>query len=168
MWRTGRFLRTQFRSPQILPNEFPLRDSLQAFMNRTLLIPIAFAIATAPLIAQQPTAPAFKTIVEKIDLQDGDTFVFLGDSITHQCLYTQYVEDYYYTRYPKLHLHFHNAGVSGDRAQDALTRFDEDVAAQKPKYVSILLGMNDGGYTKFEQPIFDTYQAGMTKVLDQI
>lgn len=27
-------------------------------------------------------------------------------SITHQCLYTQYVEDYFYTRYPKLKLHF--------------------------------------------------------------
>lgn len=118
--------------------------------------------------AAAPAPSRFKKLLDRVDLKDGDTFVFLGDSITHQCLYTQYVEDYYYTRFPKLHLHFHNAGVSGDRAQDALTRFDEDVAAQKPKYVSILLGMNDGGYTKFEQPIFDTYQAGMTKVLDQI
>ena len=94
--------------------------------------------------------------------------VFLGDSITHQCLYTQYVEDFFYTRYPKLHIHFHNAGVGGDRAKDALTRFDEDVAAYKPKYVTILLGMNDGGYTNYQQPIFDAYTKGMTTLLDQI
>ena len=96
----------------------------------------------APLSAQEPANPAQKAIVEKIDLQDGDTLVFLGDSITHQCLYTQYVEDYFYARYPKLRLIFHNAGVGGDRAKNALDRFDEDVAAFKPKYVTILLGMN--------------------------
>jgi lysophospholipase L1-like esterase len=103
-----------------------------------------------------------------MDLKDGDTVVFLGDSITHQCLYTQYVEDYFYTRYPKMHIHFHNAGVGGDRAKDALTRFDEDVAAYKPKYVTILLGMNDGTYRDFDKAIFDTYQQDMSTLLDKI
>ena len=28
------------------------------------------------------------------DPQDGDTVVFLGDSITHQSLYTQYIENF--------------------------------------------------------------------------
>jgi len=55
---------------------------------------------------------------------DGDTVVFLGDSITHQCLYTQYVEDYFYTRFPGKRIHFHNAGVGGDRAANALARFE--------------------------------------------
>jgi hypothetical protein len=64
----------------------------------------------------------------KLELKDGDTVVFLGDSITHQCLYTQYVEDYFYTRFPNVHIRFHNAGVGGDRAADALARFDQDVA----------------------------------------
>src|SRR6187455_2186005 len=65
----------------------------------------------------------------------GDTIVFLGDSITAQCLYTQYIEDYFYTRYPQLRLRFHNAGVSGDTAADALARFDRDVAAYRPTFV---------------------------------
>ena len=112
--------------------------------------------------------PDPKPIVDTMDLKDGDTVVFLGDSITHQCLYTQYVEDYFYTRYPNLRIHFHNAGVGGDRAKDALTRFDEDVAAYKPKYVTILLGMNDGAYTDFQKPVFDTYQKDMITVLDKI
>jgi len=129
--------------------------------------PATTAPATpAPAPAAAPYEP--KPIVDTIQLKDGDTLVFLGDSITHQCLYTQYLEDYFYTRYPKLRLNFHNAGVGGDRAADALRRFDEDVAVYKPKYVTILLGMNDGSYTKFEQAVFDTYERDMTTVLDRI
>lgn len=142
-------------------------------MNRLFLAPLlaltVAAFAQTPATpAVPPTAPQFKPLVESIDLKDGDTLVFLGDSITHQCLYTQYVEDYFYTRYPKLRIKFHNAGVGGDRATDALRRFDEDVAAFKPKYVTILLGMNDGSYRGFDQAVFDTYQKDMTTVLDRI
>lgn len=111
---------------------------------------------------------AFKTLVPQMELQDGDTVVFLGDSITHQCLYTQYVEDFYYTRFPKLRVRFHNAGVGGDRAADALARFEEDVAAHKPRYVTILLGMNDGGYREFDEATFDAYERDMSTLLDRI
>jgi lysophospholipase L1-like esterase len=141
-------------------------------MKRLLASSLATLAAASVVFAQDkpaaPAAPQFKPIVEKIDLKDGDTLVFLGDSITHQCLYTQYVEDYFYTRFPKLKIHFHNSGVGGDRAQDAITRFDEDVAAYKPKYVTILLGMNDGSYRDFDKGVFDTYQAGMNTTLDKI
>ena len=139
------------------------------FPTRLILPIVTAAILCAPLSAEETSAAAvFKPIVEKLDLADGDTLVFLGDSITHQCLYTQYVEDYFYTRYPKMRLHFHNAGVGGDRAREALARFDEDVAAFKPKYVTVLLGMNDGAYRDFDKAIFDTYQRDMTTVLDKI
>ena len=69
-------------------------------------VPATFA-ETKPVAAPSQ----FKKIYDKVELKDGDTFVFLGDSITHQCLYTQYVEDYFYTRMPKVRIHFHNAGV---------------------------------------------------------
>ena len=111
---------------------------------------------------------AVKTTPTSIDLQDGDTFVFLGDSITHQCLYTQYVENFFYTRYPDRRIKFHNSGVSGDRAADALARFDEDVAKFKPKYVSILLGMNDGQYEDFSDQTFQTYATGMKEIVARI
>jgi lysophospholipase L1-like esterase len=150
----------------------PTRNPSMKHILTTSIVSLVLAAAStfaADKAAPTSAAPSkFKTIVEKLDLKDGDTVVFLGDSITHQCLYTQYVEDFFYTRYPKLHIHFHNAGVGGDRAKDALTRFDEDVAAYKPKYVSILLGMNDGAYTNYQQPIFDTYTKDMTTLLDKI
>lgn len=124
----------------------------------------AFAIGLC-LTAQ---AAEFKKPVTSIDLEDGDTFVFLGDSITHQVLYTQYVEDYFYTRYPNRRIHFHNAGVSGDKAFHALDRFDEDVAKFKPKYITILLGMNDGSYQHFNHEVFATYENDMTKLADRM
>jgi lysophospholipase L1-like esterase len=129
--------------------------------------PATFAETKAPAAAPAKESE-FKKVYGKVELKDGDTFVFLGDSITHQCLYTQYVEDYFYTRMPKVRIHFHNAGVGGDRAQNALDRFEDDVAAFKPKYVTILLGMNDGAYRDFDKGTFDTYQAGMTALLDKI
>jgi lysophospholipase L1-like esterase len=103
-----------------------------------------------------------------MDVQDGDTVVFLGDSITHQRLYTQYVEDFFFTRFPDRRVRLHNAGIGGARAWDALQRFDRDVAAYKPKYVTVLLGMNDGSYRPFDQAVFDTYQKDMTELVGRI
>jgi lysophospholipase L1-like esterase len=116
-----------------------------------------------PGLADDPKAP-----LAKLELKDGDSIVFLGDSITHQRLYTQYVEDYFYTRMPHIRLKLHNAGVGGARAWDALQRFEKDVAAYNPKYVTILLGMNDGSYQPFNQGIFDTYRNDMKEVLAKI
>lgn len=100
--------------------------------------------------------------------QDGDTVVFLGDSITHQCLYTQYLEDFFVTRYPQRRIQFVNAGVGGDAAADVLLRFDSDVAVHEPDFVTVLLGMNDGRYQQFEAATFTAYQDGMRKILDRI
>lgn len=108
------------------------------------------------------TAPPF------LQPKDGDTVVFLGDSITHQCLYTQYIEDFFYTRYPDRRIRFHNAGVSGDKAGDALARFEDDVAAFEPDFVTVLLGMNDGQYEPFSEETFSTYRDGMTEIADRI
>ena len=127
----------------------------------TVVLTSGFAV-----LAQDETA--FQTPLGKLELQDGDSIVFLGDSITHQRLYTQYVEDFFYTRFPEMRLKFHNSGVGGAKAWDALQRFDRDVAAYKPKYVTVLLGMNDGRYQAYNEEIFQTYHADMTTLIDRI
>lgn len=145
-------------------------------IHRSLLLPLLAFAAHSAVSAQVPKpapapAPAKSTapaITKGLQLKDGDRFIFIGDSITHQCLYTQFVENFFYTRYPQLRLHFRNAGISGDRAQDALNRFDEDIAAFKPTIATILLGMNDGSYKDFDKPTFDTYAKGMTELLDKL
>ncbi|QDT40383.1 GDSL-like Lipase/Acylhydrolase [Gimesia alba] len=120
------------------------------------------------LQAQEAQQQTHKAPLAKLELKSGDSIVFLGDSITHQCLYTQYVEDFFYTRYPKMRLKFHNSGVGGAKAWDALARFDRDVAAYKPKYVTVLLGMNDGQYQPFNETIFQTYYKDMQELIAKI
>ena len=105
---------------------------------------------------------------EKFSPENNDVVVLSGDSITHQCMYTQYIENFLYTRYHDKTLHIFNSGISGDKAIDLLNRFEEDLAFQKPKWVTILLGMNDGRYKNFEQENFDTYKQDMIEVVERI
>ncbi|WP_193213651.1 SGNH/GDSL hydrolase family protein [Luteolibacter marinus] len=128
----------------------------------------ALFLSLAGLAAAEEPAYVPRSPLAELELRDGDTIVFLGDSITHQCLYTQYVEDYLYTRFPKMRLRLHNAGVGGARAWDALLRFDKDVAAYKPKYVTVLLGMNDGRYAEYLDDVFTTYSTEMNQLLEKI
>ena len=147
-------------------------------MKARLASPLLAAILSLPLLVSaqdKPKPPAKKPLgaiaqppTHGLALKDGDRFIFIGDSITHQCLYTQYTENFFYTRYPNLRLHFRNAGVSGDRAQDALNRFDEDIAEFKPTIATILLGMNDASYKDFDMPTYETYAKGMTALLDKL
>ena len=125
-------------------------------------------LALASLLTATTTQAENKSPVAKLELTDGDCLVFLGDSITHQRLYTQYVEDFIYTRYPTLRIKMHNAGVGGAKAWDALERFERDVAAYNPKYVTVLLGMNDGRYQAFDQEIWQTYHDDMTELVDRL
>jgi lysophospholipase L1-like esterase len=136
--------------------------SMKSTVRRYCYLLLLAASLTATADAQS------KAPVGKLDLQDGDCLVFLGDSITHQRLYTQYVEDFFYTRYPNKRIQFHNAGVGGAKAWDALERFDRDVAAYKPKYVTVLLGMNDGRYQSYDETIWQTYHDDMSKVVAKI
>lgn len=130
--------------------------------NRVLMsLCLVFLLAIAAIA--EPKAP-----LATLELDDGDTVVFLGDSITHQCLYTQYVEDFFYTRFPDRRIRFHNAGVGGDTAADALARFDRDVGHYKPKYVTVLLGMNDFRYRPFDAETFETYRRDMRRLIERI
>ena len=141
-----------------------------------LFLPFLVFIATyvaPPLSAKEPVAvesaplPALAPS-SFLQVQDEDTVVFLGDSITHQCIYTQYIETFFYTRYPERRIHFHNAGITGDKAVDTLNRFEEDIVLENPDFVTILLGMNDGAYAPFTPEIFETYATGMKTVLEKV
>jgi lysophospholipase L1-like esterase len=134
---------------------------------RIALLAVLFGLLTFTLTLSA-SEPQFKSPTAKLELKSGDSIVFLGDSITHQCLYTQYVEDFFYTRYPSMRLKFHNSGVGGAKAWDALARFDRDVTAYKPKYVTVLLGMNDGRYQPYDEETFQTYRRDMTEVIARI
>ena len=145
-----------------------------------VLVCSCFVIVMGKSVAQETSETnGGANKVEKIDgdrsefswprnSQPGSLVVFLGDSITHQGLYTQYLENFFYTRYPELGIRFRNAGVAGDSISDALARFDVDVASHSPDYVTVLFGMNDGRYEDYDAAIFAEFQSNLKQLLDRI
>src|SRR5215813_177949 len=103
-------------------------------------------------------------------LKNGDRVVFYGDSITDQRLYTSFVETYVVTRFPKLDVSFVHSGWGGDRVTGGGggpidVRLWRDVLPYNPTVVTIMLGMNDGGYRAFDQKTFDTYSDGFKHIV---
>jgi lysophospholipase L1-like esterase len=110
---------------------------------------------------------------QQFALKDGDTVVFYGDSITAQRLYTRYVEEFVLTRYPALHLRFVNAGVPGDTVRGGYAgtmteRVQRDVAPFKPAMITVMLGMNDGGWAQGSPQIDADFQKGYRTLLDAL
>jgi lysophospholipase L1-like esterase len=103
-------------------------------------------------------------------LKDGDTVLFYGDSITDQRIYTAMTEAYILTRFPDLRLRFINSGVPGDRVTGGAAgaidvRLRRDVLPYRPTVVTIMLGMNDGGYSPFDPELFQTYSKGYESII---
>lgn len=105
-------------------------------------------------------------------LHDGDRVVFYGDSITDNGPYTQLVETFVLTRFPKMNVRFYNAGVGGDRVGGGWMgpidqRLPRDLFSRKPTVVTVMLGMNDAGYRALDEPLFTTYQNGYRHIADR-
>ena len=75
--------------------------------------------------------------------RDGDVVVMIGDSITEQHLYSNYVEMWTVTRHPNWKLTFRNVGIGGDRSVGGNARFTRDVLLHKPTAMIVDFGMND-------------------------
>src|ERR1700730_15390123 len=95
-------------------------------------------------------------------LKDGDRLLFYGDSITDSRIYTAFVEAYVVTRFPELRVQFINSAVSGDRVTGGAAgtidvRLRRDVRPYRPTVITVLLGMNDGGYSPFDPELFRTF-----------
>ncbi len=99
--------------------------------------------------------------------KDGDVVVMIGDSITEQHLYSNYVEMWVVTRRPAWMLTFRNTGIGGDRSTGGNGRFKRDVLAFKPTAMTVDFGMNDGGYGGFNENTFKTYVGGLQGMAEQ-
>ncbi|MGA8090020.1 MAG: GDSL-type esterase/lipase family protein [Terracidiphilus sp.] len=138
---------------------------------------MAPSTTTAPGTPVIPSAgvapPGAEANARGFYLHGGDTVVFYGDSITEQNYYNQYVELYTATRFPWMRVHFYGAGVGGDRVTGGGggpidQRLERDVFSEKPTVVTVMLGMNDGGYQATTDEIEQTYVKGYEHLLDSI
>ena len=86
-------------------------------------------------------------------IQDGQTVVFIGDSITYCGRldvaaplgngYVKIAVDLITAKYPARQIKFFNEGIGGDVAPGLQDRWADDVLIHNPDWVSVLVGIND-------------------------
>jgi lysophospholipase L1-like esterase len=157
----------------MLPENLKLPSCLAAVavFGLSAIVPAVAVLALAGNLRAQ--APPSQDLAKPFYLHEGDTVVFYGDSITEQRFYTFWVEVYAETRFPRMHLNFYNAGVGGDRVSGGAggpidVRLSRDVFPLRPTVVTIMLGMNDGGYRPLTPEIESAYTKGYEHILDSI
>ena len=121
----------------------------------------------ATLIALLGPAPA--DAPKDLQLKPGDQIVAIGDSITQAGGYLRDIDAVLATQYPDLKLpKVINVGISGQKAEDLIKRFDKDVIARKPQWVTISIGINDVWHRlgKPHNPkVLDDYIANVSKMV---
>jgi lysophospholipase L1-like esterase len=120
-----------------------------------------FAVLILVLIAPDPSRAEYA-------LQDGDTVVFLGDSITAARTYGKIIENYTLLRYPGRAVRFVNSGWGGDTAAGGLKRLDRDVFAHGATVLVVAYGINDIGWgTKADEEHRRIYLDAIRGIIDQ-
>jgi lysophospholipase L1-like esterase len=104
---------------------------------------------------------------DEFALRDGDTVVFLGDSITAARTYGKLIENYTLLRFPDRKVRFVNAGRGGDTAAGGLKRLEKDVLAHNPTVVTVAYGVNDIGWgTKADDAHKRLYLDGVRGIVE--
>ena len=120
---------------------------------------------------------------------DLDRIVFAGDSVTDMSSqnpvgeglfdnlgfgYVRVVENLLSACYPELRVRVTNSGISGNTSRHLLARWQRDVLALNPDYVSICIGINDV-WRQFDCPAMtdsqvmpDEYERNLTEMLESL
>lgn len=95
-------------------------------------------------------------------LEDGDCFVFAGDSITdcgrraesapYGAGYVRMTIDLIAARYPDRNIQFFNEGIGGNTVKDLRNRWHDDVLVRRPTWLSVMIGINDLHRTLLGEP----------------
>lgn len=154
--------------------------SRRRFLKETSLA--GFFSLTIPSIV---TAAYREEKVKKIALQQGDTVLFQGDSITDAGRkkdekgfnntaalgsgYAMLAGSELLLRHAGKELKVYNKGISGNKVYQLAERWNADCMELQPKVLSILIGVNDfwhtltGGY----KGTIETYRKDLTALLDR-
>jgi len=130
--------------------------------------PTLFAIVLALLGAAPQDTP------KDFQLKSGDLIVAMGDSITQggggATGYLTLINLTLAQQYPDLKLpKIANVGISGQKAEDMVKRFEKDVVTKKPAVVTISVGINDVWHrvkAPHDDAVLAAYKANVTKMVD--
>jgi lysophospholipase L1-like esterase len=129
-------------------------------MNLAHLFAMVLALV-GPAPADTPTS---------FGLNAGDKIVAIGDSITAQGGYLRDIDAVLTQQYPDLKIPpVVNKGVSGQKAEDLIKRFEKDVVAHKPAYVTISIGINDVWHRlkgPHDEKVLAKYTENVSKMVD--
>ena len=126
--------------------------------------------------------------VDTMLFEKGDTVLFIGDSISDyerarpvgEGLFNAWGTSYVANAasllscmYPELRLRIINMGISGNTIRDLEERWDGDVLAKHPDWVSVLIGINDV-WRQFDSPYMpethvplDAYRAAYVRLIER-
>jgi len=137
-------------------------------------------LAAAGAAADEPAAEANDSRWDGCYLRDGETILFLGDSITYRGLYIEYIDACLATRFPQSRLRLINRGMPSETVAgtseavhhpprpDLAKRFERTVAPLDPDVIVACYGMNDGIYQSPNPEILEKYQAGIERLIDRV
>ena len=111
------------------------------------------------------------------------TLLFIGDSITDcgrdratngvdlGAGYVAQVQALLGAHHPEAQIRYLNTGISGNRVTDLETRWDADVLAHQPDWVSVMIGINDV-WRQFDNPLMEqvsieTYSAKLEALIER-
>ena len=126
-----------------------------------------------------PERKESRTIVSDLVFQQGQRLVFIGDSITDAGRrkeaapygngYVHLARAFLVARYPGLGLDIVNQGIGGNTIRDLERRWEEDVIALQPDWLSIKIGINDVWRQVQQQPqqavLLDEYTSTYDRLL---
>jgi len=152
---------------------------VRRFLTTTLLLVALLALLSGSLPADAPPRDGKDPLGEGCCLRDGETILFLGDSITYSGGYIEYIDACLATRFPNARLRLINRGMPSETVAgtsetvhlpprpDLATRFHRTVAPLDPDVIVACYGMNDGIYQSPSPEILKKYQAGIERLIDR-
>lgn len=117
------------------------------------------------LLAMALTVSVARAAAAAGHLKEGSRIAIIGDSITEQRLYSNFIETYLLACCPELKAVVFQFGWSGETASGFEGRMANDMLWFKPDVATICFGMNDGRYSALTPEIEQPYTGAMRKIL---
>ncbi len=106
----------------------------------------------------------------ELQIKPGDQIVAIGDSITQGGGYLRDIDKVLAEQYPDYHLpKIINVGISGQKAEDLVKRFQKDVIDRKPAIVTLSIGINDVWHREkkpHDPEVLAAYTANVRKMVE--
>ena len=158
---------------------------LKYFRSINLLIILTLGLSSFLYAADTDTTRAKENLIVKVLpwfeasssetpkdlwLQKNSTIVAIGDSITWLGGYLRDCDEVIAEQYPDLQIpKIINTGISGQKAEDLVPRFQKDVIDRKPAVVTINIGINDVWHRLKAPPdekVLKMYKENVEKMVD--